>query len=421
MGPRPPRSGGKPKGRRAQRVQRLGVGPQAQQKKMHILEHEIRVSFRFPVYFSRDVFDSSNPLVLKAAPSAVAPRPARVLFIVDSGVSEAHPGLVESISRYCRDHAGALELAGQVLVIPGGEQAKNDPAPTQQVLQAIHDASLDRHSYVAAVGGGAVLDVVGYAAAMAHRGIRLIRFPTTVLSQDDSAVGVKNGINAFGQKNYLGTFTPPFAVVNDSSFLATLTDRDWCGGLSEAVKAALIKDHTFFAEIEELAPRLAGRDMTAMEQVVRQSAALHLQHIATAGDPFEQGSSRPLDFGHWAAHKLERLTSHRLRHGEAVAIGLALDTTYSHLSGFLAEGDWRRVISLLRGLKLAVYAPELHSRIGDQPAILKGLDEFREHLGGRLTIMLLRAIGVPFDAHEIDKGVMLGSVEVLRSIQAGQS
>ena len=387
---------------------------------MHTLEHEIRVTFRYPVYFSRDVFVSSNPLVLKAAPSAVAPKPARILFVLDGGVAEAHPGLREAISQYCHDHAGALELAAPVLVIPGGEQCKNDSTATDRVLQAIHDAALDRHSYVAAIGGGAVLDVAGYAAAMAHRGIRLIRFPTTVLSQDDSAVGVKNGINAFGQKNYLGTFTPPFAVVNDSSFLRTLSDRDWRGGISEAVKAALIKDHTFFAFIEERAALLAARDMTAMEELVHRSAALHLQHIATAGDPFEMGSSRPLDFGHWAAHKLERLTSHQLRHGEAVAIGVALDTTYSYLSGFLAEGDWRRVIGLFGTLGLAVYAPELGHRAGDHPAILRGLDEFREHLGGRLTIMLLRAIGVPFDAHEIDKGVMLGSVEVLRSIQDAQ-
>jgi 3-dehydroquinate synthase len=230
---------------------------------------------------------------------------------------------------------------------------------------------------------------------------------------------VKNGINAYGQKNYLGTFAPPYAVINDVSFLTTLSDRDWRGGIAEAVKAALIRDSDFFDLIEQRAADLTSRDMTAMELIVRRSASLHLQHIATAGDPFEMGSSRPLDFGHWAAHKLERLTNHRIRHGEAVAIGLALDTTYSHLSGFLAEGDWKRVIALLRALRLAVYAPELTTRIGDQPAILKGLDEFREHLGGRLTIMLLRAIGVPFDAHEIDKGVMLGSVEVLRSIEAG--
>jgi 3-dehydroquinate synthase len=187
--------------------------------------------------------------------------------------------------------------------------------------------------------------------------------------------------------------------------------------LSEAVKAALIKDGAFFEFIEARAPQLAARDLGAMEQVVRRSAELHLRHIATAGDPFEMGSSRPLDFGHWAAHKLERLTNHAVRHGEAVAIGIALDTTYSYLSGFLPEGDWKRVIALLQALGMAVYAPELTHHAGDHPAVLRGLEEFREHLGGRLTIMLLTAIGVPFDAHEINKGVMLGSIEVLRTIQ----
>ena len=119
-------------------------------------------------------------------------------------------------------HAGALELAAPVLVIPGGEQSKNDHGADAADPPGDPRRVLDRHSYVAAIGGGAVLDVAGYAAATAHRGIRLIRFPTTVLAQDDSAVGVKNGINAFGKKNYLGTFAPPFAVINDSTFLTTL-------------------------------------------------------------------------------------------------------------------------------------------------------------------------------------------------------
>ena len=225
---------------------------------MDTLEHEIRVTFRYPVYFSRDVFVSSNPLVLKAAPSAVAPKPARILFVLDGGVAEAHPGLPGP------GGAGTAATTRARSSWPrrswsfrAASSARTITRPTERVLQAIHDASLDRHSYVGAIGGGAVLDVVGYAAAMAHRGIRLIRFPTTVLAQDDSAVGVKNGINAFGQKNYLGTFTPPFAVVNDSSFLRTLSDRDWRSGLSEAVKAALIKDHTFFEFIEERAALLA--------------------------------------------------------------------------------------------------------------------------------------------------------------------
>ena len=193
------------------------------------------------------------------------------------------------------------------------------------------------HSYLVAVGGGAVLDAAGVAAASAHRGMRLIRVPTTVLSQDDSAMGVKNGINAFGKKNYLGTFAPPFAVINDSSFLSTLSDRDWRGGATEAVKAALIRDPDLFELLEHHAPALRDRDLAAMVQVIRRSAKLHLQHIATGGDPFEHGSSRPLDFGHWAAHQLEQATNNRLGHGEAVAAGSPSTRRTPISPGFLAR------------------------------------------------------------------------------------
>jgi len=387
---------------------------------MDVIEQTFNVPFRYRVYFTRDVFSRSNPLLATAIASTIPGQPSRMLFVVDDGVSRAHPGLTRAIEEYCQEHNAALTLAAPVTIVPGGEQVKDDPKTAQRLLQAIHEAALCRHSYVAAVGGGAVLDVAGYAASTVHRGVRLIRLPTTVLSQDDSGVGVKNGINAYGQKNYLGTFSPPFAVINDFSFLSTLSDRDWRGGIAEAVKAALIKDREFFDVIEQRAADLVARNMTAMEMVIRRSAALHLAHIATGGDPFEMGSSRPLDFGHWAAHKLERLSNHRLRHGQAVAIGLALDTTYSYLAGALTESDWRRIVALLQALGLPVFAPELGRHLDEDnhaASILRGLDEFREHLGGRLTIMLLRGIGEPFDAHDIRKDLVVRSIEMLRSIQ----
>jgi 3-dehydroquinate synthase len=272
---------------------------------------------------------------------------------------------------------------------------------------------------VIAIGGGALLDVAGYAAATAHRGIRLVRVPTTVLAQGDSAVGVKNGVNAFGLKNYLGTFAPPYAVVNDVAFLPTLSDRDWFGGVSEAVKVALVKDASLFDEIERDVPRLLLRDLDAMERIVRRSAALHLAHIG-GGDPFEAGSSRPLDFGHWAAHKLESMTGGGLRHGEAVAVGMALDATYAHAQGLLGERDWRRILSLIHALRLSVYVPALDAERADA-TIFEGLREFREHLGGPLTVMLLRGIGQPVDVHEIDTGVMIRSIATLKAVEAART
>jgi 3-dehydroquinate synthase len=391
---------------------------------MDAIQQEIHVAFRYPVHFTTAVFDGSNRLLRNLVARSDDGRPARMVAVVDRGVDRAHPDLVESIGRYCLAHQDAMALAGPVLVIPGGEQVKTEPGHTERVLETINRAGLCRHSYLVAVGGGAVLDVAGFAAATAHRGVRLIRVPTTVLAQDDSAVGVKNGVNAYGKKNYLGTFAPPFAVINDFGFLSTLSDRDWRGGISEAVKAALIRDSRFFDFLEQHAAALVARDASAMEQVIRRSAALHLRHIATGGDPFELGSSRPLDFGHWAAHKLEQMTSHRMRHGEAVGIGIAIDSTYSYLLGVLPESQWRRIIDLILALGLAVYAPPLSDDLDapDQPGcVLRGLAEFQEHLGGRLTIMLLEDIGRPFDAHEIRTDLMVRSIEILKAIDAGRS
>ncbi len=391
---------------------------------MGTIEQAIRVTFQFPVHFTTGVFTSTNPVLRTIVANASARLPSDTLAVVDENVARAHPGLIDDIERYSREHATAIRLAGPVVVLPGGEQVKNDARYVDQLHRAIHDAALCRQSYVLAVGGGALLDLAGYAASTAHRGVRIIRVPTTVLAQDDSAVGVKNGVNAFGTKNYFGTFAPPFAVVNDFSFLGTLTDRDWLSGVSEAVKAALIKNPAFFAELERSVGRLVARDAAVMEHVIRRSAALHLAHIANAGDPFELGSSRPLDFGHWAAHKLELLTEHRLRHGEAVAIGLALDCTYARLSGWLPEGDWRRIVAVLQGLRLAVHVPELDDHPDDAAharSVLRGLEEFREHLGGRLTLLMLRGIGQPFEVHEVDARVMIRSIDALKALEEARA
>jgi 3-dehydroquinate synthase len=156
--------------------------------------------------------------------------------------------------------------------------------------------------------------------------------------------------------------------------------------------------------------------MTAMEWLVYRCAELHLEHIATSGDPFELGSSRPLDFGHWAAHKLEQLSNYELRHGEAVAIGLALDATYAYLIGLLPEADWRRILDLIVAVELPLHVQELDMGAPDgTPAILAGMEEFREHLGGRLTIMLLEGIGSGIEVHEMDPGLILASMARLKT------
>ena len=367
---------------------------------------DVHVHFRYPVHFSTDLFAPDNLTFRDALPSEA--RPARVLFVVEKEVDDLW-ALRPAIEAYFTCHADVLALAGTPLVLPGGEPVKNDPAHVEVIHRAINDTGLDRHSYLAVVGGGALLDAGGFAAATAHRGVRLLRIPTTTLSQNDSGVGVKNGVNAFGKKNFVGTFAPPWAVFNDVRFLETLPAREWRAGIAEAVKVALIKDAAFFAFIEGSAPALAARDLPAMGQLIHRCAALHVAHICRGGDPFETGSSRPLDFGHWSAHKLEQLTQHRLRHGEAVAIGVALDATYSQLRGWLPAEECRRVIDVLGWVGFALYDPALES-----PEIFEGLVEFREHLGGELTIQMLRGVGQGFNVHEIDEEIMRQSISQLR-------
>lgn len=383
---------------------------------MHVIEQAVQVSFRYPVHFTTGLFRPENALLRDLLRAGADGRAPKVLCIVDHEVAAHHPALVREVAAYFDIMGEAVDLAAPPLIVEGGEQVKNEPVQVTAIHRAIHEFGIDRHAYIIAIGGGALLDMAGYAAATAHRGVRLIRVPTTVLSQNDSGVGVKNSVNAFGKKNFLGTFAPPYAVLNDSAFLTTLSDRDWRAGISEAIKVALLKDLAFFTYLEENAAALVARDLEAMAWLVFRCAELHLEHIATSGDPFETGSSRPLDFGHWAAHKLEQLSHYELRHGEAVAIGLALDATYAHLSGLLAEEDWQRIIGLIRSVGLPHFAPELETMTADgRHAVLLGLDEFREHLGGQLTIMLLRAIGQGIEVHEMDETLILASIAHLRA------
>jgi len=365
-------------------------------EKMRPIQQPFKVSYQFPVHFTTGAFDRANPLITDVIKHESKDGLRRLLPIIDGNVARLHPTLIDSVRKYAAVHS--LDgMRCEPLILPGGEIVKNNPQHLQAAYDAIDRGKVCRHSFILAIGGGALLDLAGYAAATAHRGIRLIRMPTTVLSQNDSGVGVKNSINALGKKNFIGTFAPPTAVINDFSFLATLEDRDWLAGCSEAVKVALIKDAEFFTELQAMAPALVKRDLEAMKRLIHRCAELHMQHIAGGGDPFESGTSRPLDFGHWSAHKLEQLTNFELRHGEAVAIGIALDVTYSHLSGWLSESDWRVTMELLGTLRL----PRTHALLTD-PRLMAGLEEFREHLGGQLTLTMLRGIGKGFDVHEID-------------------
>ena len=239
--------------------------------------------------------------------------------------------------------------------------------------------------------------------------------PTTVLAQDDSAVGVKNGVNAFGKKNFVGTFAPPHAVLNGRNMLVTLSDRDWRAGISEAIKVALLKDPAFFAWIEAHATDLRERSLGAMASsctaappticstspraATRSSSAPRGRSTSGTG-PRTSSSSSGLRAAPWRGR--------RRRHRPGFS-------TYSHLARGLPLADWRRIVDLFAAVGLPAWHRELVTEGADgRPAVLDGLQEFREHLGGRLTIMLLERIGSGFEVHEMDEAVVLEASALLR-------
>lgn len=378
-------------------------------------EGRFSVDWNHRLLTTRDALDPSNPVLKNLLPSEDGP--VRLVAILDRGLVQARPELPTQVQLWADAHPSHVRLVGDVITVAGGEDAKNDHDVFNETARAINDRGICRKSFVLVAGGGAVLDAVGYAAASAHRGVRLIRLPSTTLAQADAGVGVKNGINAFGKKNFLGTFSPPWAIVNDTNFLTSLSDRHWRSGLSESVKVALLKDSSFFDELCTAAVKLRSRDLDVMERVVQQTAALHMDHIVEGGDAFELGVARPLDFGHWSAHKLEQMTDFELAHGEAVAIGLVLDLAYTSMIGRLPETVLGRARRCLRDMGFSLS----HEALGDHETLLEGLREFREHLGGRLTITLVEDAGHPVDVHEIDLSIMREAIDDVQRAALNES
>jgi 3-dehydroquinate synthase len=374
-------------------------------------DFDIPITFKHRVIFTRDAFAVSNSGLADVLSEGGG---RRVLVFLESTVAGAWKALPDQIHAYFAKID--FDFRG-VKIFAGGEACKADEDLIHKVWQEIDTSHIDRHSYVLAIGGGAFLDAVGYAVSTAHRGVRLVRFPSTTLSQDDSGVGVKNAINAFSKKNWIGSFSVPFAVINDFKLLETQDPESSVAGLIEAVKVALVKDGEFFKWIEANVTALSQLDREPFEECIKRSALLHARHIALGGDPFETGSSRPLDFGHWAAHKMEALTNYQLSHAEAVSVGLALDTIYSEKIGFLEKAKAERIISVLMNLGLKTYHPSLDwTDAKGNRRVLAGLDEFREHLGGELTVLLLADLGKGVDVHEFDLILLEESIEQLREM-----
>lgn len=384
---------------------------------MKKINAKFSLPIQYPVYFEHDVFNVSNTRLVELLNSKfedVTTSVQSVYVFIDQGVVDANVLLLDRITNYFKFFNKHINLVARPQVIVGGEAVKSQ-AEIENMYQQLLLHKIDRHNVVISIGGGAVLDAVGYVCATFHRGIKLLRMPSTVLAQNDVGVSVKNGFNAFDTKNLIGTFCPPMAVLNDAALLDNLSARDHRAGLAEAVKVAAIRSQSFFGWMEDNIDALCQFEPQASQYAIAKCAELHLAQITKTGDPFESGSARPLDYGHWSAHKLEALAKYKVRHGEAVAIGMALDAKYAVEVGLLAEGEAYRLINLLKNLGFVLWHPVLEQLDEQgQSLILSGLEEFRQHLGGELRITLLTQIGTVKDVNYMELQALSAALKWLK-------
>ncbi len=289
----------------------------------------------------------------------------------------------------------------QSLVLPNGEEHKT-VASWQRIVDALVNLGAQRDATVLALGGGVIGDMAGFAAACYMRGIRVIQVPTTLLAQVDAAVGGKTGVNHSQGKNLIGAFHAPAAVIADTDTLSSLDRRDYCAGLAEVVKYGAIRDPEFFDWLEDHAEALNAREPEPLLEAVYQSVRNKAEVVAA--DERESGQRALLNFGHTFGHALETATAYRAyRHGEAVAIGMALASRLSELLGLSATGTAERMTRLLQRLDLPTSLPEPLDR--DRLVDLMRLD--KKNRDEQIRLILLDGIGqariLPCPSHDIRK------------------
>jgi 3-dehydroquinate synthase len=290
------------------------------------------------------------------------------------------------------------------IVLPDGEQYKNT-----EVLGKIYDALLEnrceRSTTLIALGGGVIGDMTGYAAATFLRGVPFIQVPTTLLSQVDSSVGGKTGINHPLGKNMIGAFWQPKLVLADTSTLNTLPDRELSAGIAEVIKYGLIRDADFFSWLESNMAKLLSRDPIALAYAIRRSCENKAEVVAA--DERESGDRALLNLGHTFGHAIEAGMGYGVwLHGEGVAAGTMLAADLSRRLGWLTDADVARIEAIHRAANLPTVAPSLGTEAYLE---LMGLD--KKVQDGKIRLILLQAIGKAVFTADYDPALLRATLQ----------
>jgi len=329
--------------------------------------------------------------LIESAGARIAALGARAAAIV----TDDHVGPL-----YAAALAASLEAQGlrvSVTTLPPGEATKSY-ASLERVCDAVLAAKIERGDLVVALGGGVIGDLAGFAAAVVRRGVRFVQVPTSLLSQVDSSVGGKTGINSRHGKNLVGAFHQPSLVLADTALLDTLPLREMRAGYAEVVKYGLIDDARFFAWCEANWRGVFAGDHARDEAVAQSCRA---KAAVVVRDEHENGDRALLNLGHTFGHALEKITAYdstRLVHGEGVAIGLALAFRFSASLGLCPQADAERVEAHLKAAGLPTRLSQVPGGCGTVDELLDAMAQDKKVKGGALTFILARGIGRSFIA-----------------------
>ncbi len=302
----------------------------------------------------------------------------------------------------------ALEAAGIAtlpVIVPPGEQSKSFEG-LADVSDRLLALELDRGDLVTAFGGGVVGDLAGFAAAIYKRGIDFVQIPTTLLAQVDSSVGGKTAIDTPRGKNLVGAFHQPKLVLADLEVLSTLPEREMRAGYGEVIKYGLLGDRTFFEWLEVNGAKVLAREPEALAHAVARSVEMKAGIVAE--DEREQGRRALLNLGHTFAHALEAETGYgeALLHGEAVGVGMALAFRFSAAQGLAERREAERASRAIAASGLPTTLDAVPGHPFDAGRLIAHMGQDKKAEGGRLTFILVRALGDAFVARDVDAGAV---------------
>ena len=323
----------------------------------------------------------------------------RIAVITDSNVEKLYlKEVTEALRPACRSISS--------YVIPAGEQNKNLDE-IRKIYVHLIEHGLDRNDILVALGGGVVGDMTGFAAATYLRGIRFVQIPTTLLSQVDSSIGGKTGVDFDSYKNMVGAFHQPSMVYLNISTLKTLDDTQFASGMGEVLKHGLIKDAAYYEWCLDHMSEIEERDTdTLLEMVIR---SIHIKRIVVEKDPFEKGDRALLNFGHTAGHAIEKLKNFELAHGECVTLGIIAASYISWKRGYIDEMTFYEIRDMFVGFDLPISFDSLS--VDD---ILEAMRKDKKMDKGHLRYILLRKLGSAYIDQTVEDSEIREALEFIR-------